>query len=65
MPGSVPLPFPDALPAAPEPMATADPVEPSTPPVADGPRHRREGLLFEPDAWEEPAAPPPSPGDGA
>jgi MFS family permease len=70
MPGSLPLPFPDpgsgpgdlAEPAAPPVGA-----EPTTGPavVDDDQAHRRKGLLFEPEAWDEPPAPPAPPSGGA
>lgn len=63
MPGSLPLPFPEPA-TEPAPPAAA-PVPAAEAPAEtalddDEQAHRRKGLLFEPDAWDEPA-PPPSP----
>lgn len=66
VPGQMPLPLssggppaqPDASrPEPPEPSDVPEPVESSDPLL-----HRRSGLLFDPEAWDEPGVPP-SPGD--
>lgn len=68
MPGSLPLPFPDPAPSSPAaPAAAAEgaavpSAEPA--PADDGPTHRRNGLLFEPDAWDDRTTPPSSNGGG-
>ena len=73
MPGSLPLPFPDPTAvdqppgeAIPEPTPEPETAAGPTPDVDDGPTHRRSGLLFGPDAWDDSTTPPSSAprGDG-
>jgi MFS family permease len=66
MPGSVPLPFPDVPPSEPTPPASAGsaPPAPDDAPDDNRPPHRREGLLFGPEAWDD-ATTPPAPDSGA
>jgi hypothetical protein len=69
MPGSLPLPFPEHEAPSSAPVdadrtstAEAGPAEPAAP--DDEPGHRRGGLLFESDAWDDPTVPPAPPGGG-
>jgi hypothetical protein len=69
MPGSLPLPFPDPAPSgptgAPAPVADGSaPAPPDPAPADDRPSHRRNGLLFEPDAWDDTTTPPSPDGGG-
>ena len=72
MPGSLPLPFPDPAAADQSPadaVAEAAPEQVPVPPAPaadDAPTHRRSGLLFGPDAWDDTTTPPSPPqGDGS
>jgi hypothetical protein len=75
VPGQLPLPLAgddttvDPVPVAGQPVtATPEAPAPDTPSsaateAADAPIHRRKGLLFDPEAWDEPGPPRP-PGEG-
>jgi MFS family permease len=62
MPGSLPLPFPDPGDPASPAVPAAETVAPAAPAADERPSHRRKGLLFDPDAWDDSATPPSSDG---
>jgi hypothetical protein len=63
-PGPDPPPAAGPEPAAPSPSPSLSPSPPTARPDGavppdDGPEHRRQGLLFDPEAWDDASGPPP------